>query len=135
MCRQVRGYPAGSGAKIVSVFSGNASRGLPIINALVVLVDPDTGVPIGLIEGGAMTALRTGAVSGAASDLLARRDARVLTVIGAGVQGVTQAAAVAAVRSLEKIYIVDLNEESAGDVCGTVGDVGQRSISHRRGRH
>jgi alanine dehydrogenase len=105
-------YPAGSGAKIVSVFSGNASRGLPIINALVVLVDPDTGVPIGLIEGGAMTALRTGAVSGAASDLLARRDARVLTVIGAGVQGVTQAAAVAAVRRLEKIYVVDLNEDS-----------------------
>ncbi len=90
--------PAATGAKIVSVFGENAEHGLPIINAIVVLVDPVSGVPIGLIEGGTMTALRTGAVSGAASDLLARPDASVLTVIGAGVQGVTQAAAVAAVR-------------------------------------
>ena len=108
----VRDYPAASGAKIVSAYGNNAERGLPMINAVVVMLDPETGVPIGLIEGGAMTALRTGAVSGAASDLLARDDARVLTVVGAGVQGVTQAAAVAAVRPLEKIYVVDLNPDS-----------------------
>jgi ornithine cyclodeaminase/alanine dehydrogenase-like protein (mu-crystallin family) len=106
-------HPAASGAKIVSAYGANAARGLPMIHAIVVMIDPATGIPIGLIEGGAMTALRTGAVSGAASDLLARADASVLTVIGAGVQGVTQAAAVAAVRSLEKIYVVDVNTESA----------------------
>ena len=104
--------PAATGAKIVSVFGGNAARGLPTINAIVVMVDPATGVPLGIIEGGSLTALRTGAVSGAATDLLARRDARVLTVIGAGVQGVTQAAAVAAVRDIEAIYPVDLNQEA-----------------------
>lgn len=109
----VDSFPAASGAKIVSVYERNLERGLPTINAIVVMVDPSTGVPIGLIEGGTMTALRTGAVSGAASDLLAREDSRVLTVIGAGVQGVTQAAAVASVRDLERIYIVDINEKSA----------------------
>ena len=102
--------PAGSGAKIVSVYSGNPERGLPTINAVVVMVDPDTGVPIGIVEGATMTALRTGAVSGAATDLLARSDARRLTVIGAGVQGVTQAAAVAAVRDLDRIFVVDLDK-------------------------
>lgn len=107
------GFPAGSGAKIVSAYGSNAERGLPMINAVVIMLDPATGVPIGLIEGGTMTALRTGAVSGAASDLLARADATVLTVIGGGVQGVTQAAAVAAVRELEKIYVVDPNPDTA----------------------
>lgn len=107
------GNPAGSGAKIVSVFQGNADRGLPTINAIVVMIDPETGLPIGIVEGGAMTALRTGAVSGAATDLLARANARTLTVIGAGVQGVTQAAAVAAVRDLDAIHVVDVNPDSA----------------------
>lgn len=104
--------PAATGAKIVSVFTGNPERGLPTINAIVIMIDPATGVPLGIIEGGSLTALRTGAVSGAATDLLARRDSRVLTVIGAGAQGVTQAAAVAAVRDIEVIYPVDLNPES-----------------------
>ncbi len=70
--------PAAAGVKVVSVFAGNRERGLPTINALVVTVDPTTGVPTGLLEGAAVTALRTGAVSGAATDLMARRDARTL---------------------------------------------------------
>jgi ornithine cyclodeaminase len=106
--------PAASGAKIVSVFQGNTARGLAVINALVVMLDPATGVPLGLIEGATLTALRTGAVSGAASDLLARPDARSLTIIGAGVQGVTQAAAVASVRNIETIHVFDVHPETAG---------------------
>lgn len=99
--------PASLGAKIVSVFPGNSSRHLPTINALVVALDPETGEPIGLIEGASLTALRTGAVSGAATDLMAREDASVLTVIGAGAQGVTQAAAVCSVRNIREIRVVD----------------------------
>jgi ornithine cyclodeaminase len=105
--------PAASGAKIVSVYEGNRARGLPVINAIVVMIDPSTGVPLGLIEGATLTALRTGAVSGAATDLLARPDARRLTIVGAGVQGVTQAAAVAAVRDIERIQVVDVNTDAA----------------------
>ncbi len=100
------------GFKAVSFFSGNARRGLPTIHALVCLIDNETGVPLAILEGGYVTALRTGAVSGAATDLLARQDSTVLTVIGAGVQGVTQAAAVCAVRPIERIVAVDLRPES-----------------------
>jgi alanine dehydrogenase len=100
---------AALGAKIVSVFGGNSSRGLPTINAVVLALDPETGVPIGLIEGASVTALRTGAVSGAATDLMARPDATTLAIIGAGAQGVTQAAAVCSVREITEIRVVDPN--------------------------
>jgi len=104
--------PSSVGAKIVSVFGGNRDLGLPTINAIVVVVDPTTGVPLGILEGASVTALRTGAVSGAATDLLARDNARTLAVIGAGAQGVTQAAAVGAVRDLDVIWVVDRSEAS-----------------------
>ncbi|MEX1158555.1 MAG: ornithine cyclodeaminase [Thermomicrobiales bacterium] len=100
--------PAATGAKVVSVFGGNRERGLPTINAIVVLVDPETGRPLGLLEGATVTALRTGAVSGAATDLLARGDSSVLAVIGAGAQGVTQATAVCAVRAISEIRVSDI---------------------------
>lgn len=99
--------PASLGAKIVSVFGGNASKGLPTITAIVVVLDPETGNPQGLIEGASVTALRTGAVSGAATDLLARADSKVLTVFGAGAQGVTQAAAVCTVRNITEVRVID----------------------------
>jgi alanine dehydrogenase len=102
--------PAATGAKIVSVFAGNRDIGLPTINAIVLTVDPATGQPLGLLEGATITALRTGAVSGAATDLLARPDSSVLAIIGAGAQGVTQSAAVCAVRDIREIRVSDLNE-------------------------
>jgi alanine dehydrogenase len=103
---------ASLGAKIVSVFGGNPERGLPTINAVVLALDPETGVPIGLIEGASVTALRTGAVSGAATDLMAKASANTLTIIGAGVQGVTQAAAVSSVRDIAEIRVIDPNQEA-----------------------
>jgi ornithine cyclodeaminase/alanine dehydrogenase-like protein (mu-crystallin family) len=100
------------GFKVVNFFSGNpGKRNLPTIHAIVCLVDDVTGEPLGIMEGGFVTALRTGAVSGAASDFMARPDSKVVTVIGAGVQGVTQAAAVCAVRPIEKIIAVDTRQE------------------------
>lgn len=95
------------GFKVVDFFAGNPSRGLPTIHAIVCLVDEVTGEVLSIMEGGYVTALRTGAVSGAATDLMARPDSRVVAVIGAGVQGVTQAAAVCAVRPIERIIAVD----------------------------
>ncbi len=100
------------GFKVVNFFAGNPSkRNLPTIHAIVCLIDDVTGEPLGIMEGGFVTALRTGAVSGAASDYMARPDSRVLAVIGAGVQGVTQAAAVCAVRPIERIIAVDTRQE------------------------
>jgi alanine dehydrogenase len=98
------------GLKTVSVFRRNPERGLPVIHAIVGLVDPETGQPLAIMDGTYLTALRTGAVSGAAADLLARADSRVLAAIGAGAQGVTQIAAVCAVRPIERVIAVDVSE-------------------------
>jgi ornithine cyclodeaminase len=64
------------------------------------------------MDGTYLTALRTGAVSGAAADLLARPESRVLVAIGAGVQGVTQIAAVCAVRPIERVIAVDVHDSA-----------------------
>jgi alanine dehydrogenase len=91
--------------KIVAVHHRNPERNLPLIHALVVLLDPTTGVPLAAMEGGYLTALRTGAASGVATDLLARQDAEVAAIFGAGVQARTQLLAVAAVRDIHRGWI------------------------------
>jgi alanine dehydrogenase len=93
--------------KIVSVHNRNPARGLPLIHALVVVIDAATGKPLAAMEGGYLTALRTGAATGVSTDLLARRDAKIAAIFGAGVQGRTQLLAVAAVRKLERVYVYD----------------------------
>jgi alanine dehydrogenase len=103
---------ASLGFKVISIFQENGKRGLPIGNALVCAVDPETGVPAALMSGAYLTALRTGAVSGASTDLMARKDARNLVVIGSGAQGVTQAAAVCEVRDIDRITVVYRSEAS-----------------------
>lgn len=101
------------GAKIVSMFPGNPERGLASIHGIVLLVDPETGVPVAIMDGTYLTALRTGAGSGVATRALARDDARVLTVFGAGGQARTQIEAVRAVRSIEEVRIVSRGGRSA----------------------
>lgn len=100
------------GFKVISIFQENGKRGLPVGNALVCAVDPETGVPAALMSGAYLTALRTGAVSGASTELMARKDAKNLVVIGSGTQGVTQAAAVCEVRDIERITVVYRSESS-----------------------
>src|SRR5262249_12430490 len=84
--------------KVVSVHDRNAERNLPRINAVVIVIDPGTGQAVAAMEGGYLTALRTGAGSGAATELLARQDAEVAAVIGAGAQARTQALSLTAGR-------------------------------------
>ena len=99
--------------KVVSVFPHNPERNMPTIYAAVLVLEPDTGRPLALLEGGTLTALRTGAASGAATKALARPDSRVLAVFGAGTQGRTQAEAVCAVRPIEQVWVYDVRRESA----------------------
>jgi alanine dehydrogenase len=101
------------GVKIVSVFPGNVEMGWPTIFALVVVVEASTGRPVAVMDGTYLTALRTGAASGAATDLLARQDARVAAVFGAGVQGRTQLLAVCEVRDIERAWVYDVNPQAA----------------------
>ncbi len=111
--------------KIVSVHNQNPSRGLPLIHALVVVIDAPTGKALAAMDGGYLTALRTGAVSGVATDLLARRDARVAAIFGAGVQGRTQLLAVSTVRHIERAYVFDAMpgkaDEFVRDMAGKPG--------------
>jgi len=95
------------GAKIVSVFAGNPALGLPLIHAVVLVVDAKTGQPTALMDGTYLTALRTGAASGVATSLLARAEARVAAIFGAGVQARTQLEAVCTARSIEKVWVYD----------------------------
>ncbi len=95
------------GAKIVSVFPGNLERGLPTIHAVVIVVDAETGRPMALMDGTYLTALRTGAASGVATDLLARSDARVAAIFGAGAQARTQLEAVCTVRPIQTVWVFD----------------------------
>lgn len=91
--------------KLVTIWGDNPARGLPAILALVTVIDPDTGQPIALINGEALTALRTGAGGGLAADLLARPDARIVAVFGAGVQARAQLKAVLQVRQVNEVRI------------------------------
>jgi ornithine cyclodeaminase len=99
--------------KIVSVFPQNALRNQATIHALVVALDSETGEPIAILEGASLTAIRTGAGSGAATEALARTDARVGAIFGSGAQARTQLEAVCAVRTLSHAYIFSLDVEGA----------------------
>ncbi len=99
--------------KIASIHNRNSELGLPRIHALVIVIDPQTGQPLAAMEGGYLTALRTGAASGAATDLLARRNAEVAAIIGAGRQARQQVLAVAAVRPIKRFWVYSRSRESA----------------------
>lgn len=120
-------YLAGSGAlgvKVLTLFPHNPERGLPAINALVILLDTENGLPLALMDGGYLTALRTGAASGAATQLMARADAQVLAQFGAGAQALHQVWAVCAVRTIERVWIVNrtaARAERLADVLRTFG--------------
>lgn len=100
------------GAKVVSVYPDNLAAGLPTILALMLVIDASTGAPIAIMDGSVLTALRTGAASGAATDLLARRDSHVVAIIGSGAQGRTQLEAVCAVREITEARAYDTRPDA-----------------------
>ncbi len=99
------------GLKIVTAMPQNPLRNLPRIIASVLLLDATTGQTQAILEGGWLTAMRTGAVSGLATSLLARQDADILALFGAGVQAPMQVQAIHAVRPLQELRVVNRNEE------------------------
>lgn len=93
--------------KVVSVFPRNSQEGLPSLHAAVLVLDARTGRVMALLEGGALTAIRTGAASGAATDLLARPGSKVAAIFGAGVQARTQLEAICTVRMIQTVWVYD----------------------------
>lgn len=93
------------GAKLVTVFPGNVARRLETHQAMIQLFDGETGVPIAVVGGRTITAWRTAAVSALATRELARPDARVLAILGSGVQARTHLNMLRRVRNFEQVRV------------------------------
>ncbi len=110
------GYAASSkalGVKIVSVYPNNIEKGITSVPASMVLLDAETGMVNCIMDGTHLTKLRTGAVSGAATDLLAKKDSSVFLLIGTGGQAESQLEAVLCVRPIKKVYVSDISLDRA----------------------
>lgn len=97
--------------KVVSVHSENYKYGLPTTQATILLNDAKTGKLLSIMDGGYITAMRTGAASGVATKYLAKKNAKTVGIFGAGVQAKTQLWAVCKVRQIEVAYVYDIKEE------------------------
>lgn len=93
------------GAKLVTVYAGNHARGLPSHLATIILMDASTGALTALVDGRFITEARTAAVSAVSVDRLARADARVLAIIGSGVQARSHLEAIRHVRALDAVRV------------------------------
>jgi ornithine cyclodeaminase/alanine dehydrogenase-like protein (mu-crystallin family) len=101
------------GAKLISVFHENFARGMQSHQGLVILFDPETGAPVCAVDAGEITAIRTAAASAIATDVLARKDARRLALLGYGEQAGTHARAIHKIRDLESIVVWGRSPERA----------------------
>src|SRR6266496_4309940 len=97
--------PDGLGLKAVTFFPSNAQRGIPTHMATIFLVDPQTGTPLAVMDGTLITEMRTAAVSAAATNLLASPDAKILAILGSGVQARSHVEALRLVRNFEEIRV------------------------------
>lgn len=101
------------GVKIISIYPDNIKEDLPTSPSTMVMVNSETGIVEAVLNGTYLTQLRTGAVQGAATDLLARKDAKIAALIGTGGQAITQLEAMLTVRSLDEVRIMDIDKERA----------------------
>jgi ornithine cyclodeaminase/alanine dehydrogenase-like protein (mu-crystallin family) len=97
--------PEGLGLKAVTFYPSNADRGIPTHMATIFLVDPETGTPLAIMDGRLITEMRTAAVSAAATKLLASADAKILAILGSGVQARSHVVALRLVRQFEEILV------------------------------
>src|SRR5947207_3873332 len=113
--------PDGLGLKAVTFYPSNAERGIPTHMATVFLVDPQTGMPLAIMDGRLITEMRTAAVSAAATRLLALPDAKILAILGSGVQARSHVEALRLVRSFEEIRVWSPTFEHAKQFANEVG--------------
>jgi len=106
-----------AGVKMVSVFNKNAKEDLPVIQGNMLIMDGMNGSPIALVEAEYLTALRTGAASGLATDLLAPKEAAVLAIFGTGAQAETQLEGILSVRTIQKVIVFGSTSEKANAFC------------------
>src|SRR3954452_7977475 len=113
--------PDGLGLKAVTFYPSNAERGIPTHMATIFLVDPQTGTPLAIMDGGLITEMRTAAVSAAATKLLAPPDAKVLAILGSGVQARSHFEALSLVRQFEDVRVWSRTPEHAEQLAREIG--------------
>jgi alanine dehydrogenase len=103
-----------AGVKIVNVHPKNPKKhGLPTVMAIIVLLDPETGAPIAIMDGTRITNIRTGAGAAVAARYLARKDSRVIAMLGAGAQARTQLIGLNEVLDIREVRVNDVIPETA----------------------
>ena len=123
------------GLKVGSYFPGNHARGTPNHGSTTLLLDGETGLPKALVSAGYLNGLRTAAANAVAVDRLAREDAAVLGVIGAGHQAEFEVRAVAARRSLQRVKVWSRTPASAEHLCQRLGDLELEVVAVEDARH
>ncbi len=123
------GYVGGDepvlGMKLLGIFGGNPAIGKDAHQGLVLLLSPETGEPLAVVNASAITAVRTAAVSAVATDAMARTDATDLTIFGIGVQAAWHARAIASVRALTRVRLVGRKvEEGTALAAKLFGELG-----------
>ena len=117
--------------KLVDVFPGNAEAGMDTHQAVIVCFDPENGRPLALMDGTAITAQRTAAGSALAARLLARAEARVLAIVGTGVQARSHARYVTRVRAFEEIRVAGRTSERVSAMADGLAADGRRAVTYR----
>jgi ornithine cyclodeaminase len=110
-----------AGIKLVSIVPGNPSRGLPRIHGVYVLFDAETLAPRALLDGAALTSLRTPAVSALGVDLVAPPDARRLVVFGTGPQAFGHVRALRAIRPLDSVQVIGRDPSRLAEFVRSLG--------------
>src|SRR3954453_5788709 len=119
-----------AGVKLVGIQPANPARGKPIIQGVYVLFDMRIGQPVALLDGAALTTLRTPMISALATDALARSDARSLGIIGTGPQAVAHVRAMRVVRpDIDRVVVAGRTAEHVGTVVDELVAVGEPAIS------
>src|SRR5215467_10034690 len=113
--------PDGLGLKAVTYYPSNVERGIPTHMATIFLVDPQTGTPLAIMDGRLITEMRTAAVSAAATKLLASPDAKVLAILGSGVQARSHVEALGLVRQFEEIRVWSPTKEHSEQFAKEIG--------------
>jgi len=113
--------PEGLGQKIVTFYPPNAEKNLPTHMATILLNDPQTGAPLAVMDGRLITEMRTAAVSAAATKLLGPKDAKVLAILGSGVQARSHIEALRLVRQFENIRVWSPNKSHAEQFAREIG--------------
>lgn len=111
------------GTKVSTVFPNNRSAGLPVTISKINLYSKETGVLESIVDANYLTAIKTGGSAAVATDLMAKKDAKVLAIIGTGLQAYSQVLAIQEVREIEELHIFDLISERVESFAKTIEEI------------